>query len=196
MTTNDAGPKIAPTGYWLGDTAHSHHDCCQPLALWIARLFIRRAQQNTPVYDFGCGMGAYLRVLSGWGFTKVMGFEGEPPLGHREDVRKQDLTKRFDVPERGNVICLEVAEHIPAEFESMLVDNIDRACSGTLCLSWAIRGQVGDGHVNCRDNSEVRAIFEARGFRYNEAESNGGRATPDPDWCAHFTKTFMVFDRG
>jgi hypothetical protein len=57
-----------------------------------------------------------------------------------------------------------------------------------------VRGQGGDGHVNCRDNEEVVELLRARGFRYLLRPSAQARAViTDLPW---FRNTILVFARG
>ena len=191
----EPGPVILPTGYWAGETAHLHHTCSLPLAAWIADHL--RGQEDVPVYDFGCGTGAYMKALRGRGFRRVTGFEGEVPAHAACDgIAPQDLTRPFHAGPPGHVICLEVAEHVPAAFEDVLLENVANACAGSLILSWAVRGQGGDGHVHCLDNHEAVERIVRRGFQLLEAETKSARlaakASLDMPW---FTGTLLVFSR-
>ena len=85
-------------------------------------------------------------------------------------------------------------EHVPPELEPIVLDNIARACAGNLIASWAVRGQGGDGHANCRDNPDAIARIEARGFRYLPEPSESAR-TMDHGECFHFRQTVLVFER-
>ena len=185
-----SGPTIAPTGFWRAEGVRKHHMTSQPLAEWIAVYL--RGQEATPVYDFGCGIGAYLALLRSRGFVNTTGFEGDPPHDGQHAAVQHDLTEPFTVPIPGNVLCLEVGEHVPATYEDVLLDTITRAVRGTLILSWAVRGQGGDGHVNCLDNVEVIGRVCSRGLRYLAGRSVGARACADLPW---FKNTLMVFER-
>ena len=63
------------------------------------------------------------------------------------------------------VLSLEVLEHIPAQYEPIVLDNIDRAAGHGVVLSWAIIGQGGFHHVNNRPLSYVQETMSNRGFR-------------------------------
>jgi SAM-dependent methyltransferase len=162
--------KIANTGFWDGKDAHLHHTYSKPLVNWIIEYL--KEDKNKTLYDFGCGIGQYLQQLKIAGFTKLTGFEGDPPQ-HKvfDNIIKQDLTEQFTVSEKGNCIFLEVAEHIPAQFEEIVLNNVINACNGKLIMSWAIRGQTGHGHVNCLDNYEVIDRFTNLGMIYLEEET-------------------------
>ena len=191
-TRMSSAPTIAPTGYWAGNTAHLHHMWSPPLAAWIAEHL--HGQEYMPLYDLGCGLGSYMAALRDRGFREVTGFEGEVPAHAAcDNIVTQDLTLPFRVGAPGNVICLEVAEHVPAEFEDVLLDNVANACARSLVLSWAVRGQGGDGHVNCRNNDEATERICRRGFTLLEAETRAARGViTDLPW---FRDTLLVFAR-
>lgn len=186
--------KITNTGYWTSDNAEQHHVNSQPLSDWLCNFF--KGSESTPIYDFGCGMGFYASNLRKSGF-KVTGYEGDPPQKRfLADCVKQDLTQPFTVPEQGNVVFLEVAEHIPAQFEKAALDNVLAAVKDKhkLVLSWAVRGQAGFGHVNCLDNDEVITKIEGRGFKYLKEVSEEARKI-DLDTAPWFRHTIMVFEK-
>jgi len=98
------------------------------------------------------------------------------------------LCKMFDV-----VLSLEVGEHIPAEFEQQFIDNICKHAKKHLAISWAIEGQGGSGHVNCKNNNYIISKVEDRGFKFNFNDSEKIRkAATNASW---FGYTIMVFDR-
>ena len=91
------------------------------------------------------------------------------------------------------MLSLEVGEHIPAEFEDQFIDNITKHVKKTLIISWAIEGQGGSGHVNCRNNDYIIGQVTERGFKYNEKASNELRkAATNAFW---FSYTLLVFDK-
>ncbi|XP_022255992.1 uncharacterized protein LOC111088934 isoform X1 [Limulus polyphemus] len=130
---------------------------------------------------------------------KVLTWTGFDGAGNIEAVIKDrfikflDLSEEQHLPEKYNwVMSLEVGEHIPAVFEDTFLDNVVRhACNGVI-LSWAIPGQEGHYHVNCRDNNYIKAKMAKRGFINDLAmETWIRRATHFP----HFKNTLMVFNR-
>jgi tryptophanyl-tRNA synthetase len=163
-----------------------------PLANWIADYLA--ADKRKVVYDFGCGTGAYLRHLAQNGFPNLCGFEGGVPSNSVFDgIFQADLTKPMSIATPGNCLFLEVAEHIPAQYEDIVLDNVTRACSGHFIASWGVPGQLGDGHVNCRSNLDAIDRFAKRGLRFNEKASLSARnVITDLPW---FKNTLLVFDR-
>lgn len=184
--------EISETGFWNAETAHIHHVHSPELAQAIS-VFLK--EKDKRVYDLGCGLGLYLKHLEEQGFTNLVGFEGDPPKQRVFDnIWKRDLTKPIDEHlVTGNVIMLEVGEHIPKQYEETLMDNVCMLCRGYLVLSWAIPGQPGFGHVNCKTNEEVIEMFQQKGFRYDDWSSQWLRSfiKDNTPW---FKNTLMVFN--
>jgi hypothetical protein len=150
---------------------------------------------SIPVHDFGCGVGFYSEFLKKRGFT-VLSYEGTPgieDIGLTKNIAQIDLTKSIDIVFTGQVISLEVGEHIPPIFEDIYIQNITKVCDKKLILSWGIPGQGGFGHVNCQSNEYIIKKIEAKGFRYNKGESLYLRDHASN--CSWFENTLMVFDR-
>ena len=152
---------------------------------------------NEPVLDLGCGAGFYLDDLSRKGY-QCRGVEGTPSIQEIAlfgDIVEADLSLplALDWP-RSSVICLEVAEHLHQEFEAILIDSIDRYCAQWLVISWAIPGQSGYGHYNCRPNSYVHRLFEDRGFALQGGPTFALREAAEHH-VRYFRNTLLVFRR-
>ena len=105
------------------------------------------------VVDVGCGLGTWLAVLAEHGVSDLVGVDGDHvdrtmleipqerfvPHDLREPLR---LDRTFDL-----VLCLEVAEHLPAECAETFVASLTRL-GPVIAFSAAIPGQGGKGHVN------------------------------------------------
>ena len=197
--------KISSTGFWDSKEAHMNHGYSIPLVKWISEYL--KEDKNKQLYDFGCGIGHYLQQFEQLGFTKLIGFEGDPPV-HKvfSNIKQQDLTKQFSVEEKGNCIFLEVAEHIPANLEDVTLNNVVDACNGKLITSWAVRGQGGHGHINCLDNHEAIERFTRRGMKYLKEDTESARSVIDGTKCdwqpgvlgaelPWFKNTLFVFEK-
>jgi SAM-dependent methyltransferase len=186
--------EIAKTGYWNGETAHLHHVHSQELSNWICEFLKDHKTKN--LFDFGCGLGNYLKDLQYAGFQYLTGFEADPAVQKVfNNIVKQDLTIPFNLkPNKGNVISLEVGEHIPAEYMNIYLDNICNNCNNYLITSWAIRGQAGFGHVNCLDNHEIIPLIESRDFKLMEKETEEIRNInlSEAPW---FKNTLLIFKK-
>ena len=189
--------EIHKNGFWSAETAHLHHVHSPKLAQWLIQWVKSKVDGdlNTPIYDFGAGLGDYLKAFQEAGFTTLLGYEGEPPTKKSfPHIRQQDLTKPFEVNPKGVCIFLEVAEHIPTKQCEIAVQNVINACDKYLIVSWAIRGQAGFGHVNCLNNDEVITKIQSKGFKYLKEDSSAARANVD-DFSPWFKNTIMIFEK-
>ena len=91
-----------------------------------------------------------------------------------------------------NIISVEVAEHIPKEYEEIYVDNLIRHTEYYLITSWAVKGQGGDGHVNEQDEDYVLNLYKEKGMVYNKEVSEALRNVATLGW---FKKTIFVFEK-
>lgn len=181
---------IAANGAWQGNSAEGYHMHDVPFSAALVDFFASRGASS--IVDFGCGLGMYVRDLRTAGF-RAGGFDGNPSTVEITEGRcnQIDLTRDLDFGNRWHwAMSLEVAEHIPPEFESTFLNNIDRhACAG-IVLSWG--NQAGEGHVNVRTRSEVETIFAQRGFRCDHAAGEVLREAARLPWLRN---TVMVFER-
>jgi len=108
-------------------------------------------------------------------------------------VKFLDLTlPQYWLPRYDWVLSTEVLEHIPAEFENIALDNIDRAAGHGIVLSWATIGQPGFYHVNNRSPAYVEQIMLDRGFTADVKCSLSLRKKAK---IKHLKKNLMVFVR-
>ncbi|KAH9489548.1 hypothetical protein Btru_038386 [Bulinus truncatus] len=83
-------------------------------------------------------------------------------------VKFLDLTApQFGLPIFDWAISLEVAEHIPAKYEDIYLDNLVRHAREGIILSWAVPGQGGLSHVNNKALTDVIQVMSKRGFNIN-----------------------------
>jgi hypothetical protein len=172
------------TGYWNKDEAAGNHDFSEALAQWIG-WYLPKEQK---IIDFGCGNGKYVSYLKDHDITGIEG-DGSTVTETKKFI-EQDLTKPFKI-ECVNAICLEVGEHIPAEFEQRLIDNLTNA-KNKIILSWATPGQAGYYHVNCQSNEWVIKQMKQRGFHYLKEDSELARDIVE-DRFKYFKNTIMIF---
>jgi len=168
---------------WTLEEAKLLHVHSPGLAQWL----VDSLDKKSFVYDLGCGKGTYLDKLDKSGF-RSQGFEGTTDVNEISDcapalIEQFDITKKINVLECGHVVCLEVLEHIEPEKEWLVLQNIKNLCDATLVLSWAVEGQNGHGHINCRNADYVVPRIEKLGFKIdflatmsarNAAVSNNG----------------------
>ena len=162
---------IHPSGWWESNDDVPHL-LVPSICNWIINFF--KNDKDQPLHDFGCGLGHYLAKIADAGYTNLIGYEGKIAKNSIfTNIIEQNIAFPFDIPNKGNVICLEVGEHIPAEFMGNLLTNLATACAPGkhLVLSWAVRGQDYPGHVNMLDNHEVIPCVQAKGFEYMVRET-------------------------
>lgn len=186
-----------PTGIWSQDEADTGHVFDYNLAMWFAdHLFT----EEVPLFDMGCGPATYLKYFHDRRFKDLTGVEGtslrQSQFGN---VVIQDLTQPFDLKKRGNVMCIEVAEHIPEAYTKVFLDNLVRHMDNIvvnaryMVLSWGIPGQAGLGHVNCKHNIWVIDHMESNyNLHLNTELSLEARAMVSDH--AHWLRdTLMIF---
>ena len=151
------------------------------------------------VLDLGAGVGTYGRALrsfappmpppssprlnapqrdeaEAWWQEQVrwIGYDG---AGNVEEVsgglvRFADLTMPLALPRAEWVMALEVAEHVPHEYEATVLQNLHAHNCRGIIISWAILGQPGQGHVNNHGNDYVIKTFEALGYKHHSFASH------------------------
>lgn len=181
-------------GMFTQDETDEQYSFSYPLARFIGKYF----PKDKPVIDLGCGRGSYLSYLEDVGFKYLSGVEGIHQ--HKEftgKIENKDLTQEIDLGYQGNVICLEVGEHIPEKHLGVFYDNICRhvAHGCKIVLSHAIRLQGGLGHVSCKDNMWVQREMEKRGFELLIDDSIAARNVIESKNCHWFQNSLIIFKK-
>lgn len=184
-------------GCWHTGTLSGH--CFDPtLAQSIVKVLKHTDVRD--IADFGCGPGWYTWFLRRCGYD-VNGYDGNPNVETMSAkmfndgfyCQQADLTEELETDTPFDmVLCLEVGEHIPAEYEDTLIGNIVRNAGRYVLLSWAVPSQKGDGHVNSHTNKYVIEKMRAHGFTFNSIVSSYLRANASLWW---FRETLMFFQR-
>lgn len=197
------GLAVSPTGGWClrgapnaltmpnGIAIPQQHLPADPgLAQFLGRFF-----DGKRVLDMGAGVGQY----EAWwknANVNVSAVALDGALNVEEWTNGAVLWADFTQPLYVHqspfdwVMCLEVGEHIPKAFQSMLLRNIDQHNRCGVVLSWAIPGQGGHSHINLLPNSEVIQEMSSRGYVYDNVTSMIGRQAAEYWW---FKNTLMVF---
>lgn len=181
------------TGVWNQEEADKGHLFSYRLAQWIGS----KLNKYKPLYDFGCGKGAYCRYFEDIGFNYVVGIEGESLKDfEHHGILVLDLSKPLDFNKKGSVISIEVGEHIPAEFEQIFIKSVvDNTLPDHLSIiSWAHEGQQGDGHVNCKPDWWVIENFEKHGFIFLPELTIEARSIPEGH-VAYLKENLFVFKK-
>jgi glycosyltransferase involved in cell wall biosynthesis len=127
------------------------------------------------VLDVGAGPGVFVKRLREFG-VDARGIDGSIHALTKadEDVREHlsvaditDISSPLTVNPVELVVCMEVAEHVPAELADVLVQNLCDACAvdGAIAFTAAPPGQSGHDHINCQPLYYYWVDkFRARGF--------------------------------
>jgi len=184
---------IDKTGFWKKEWAINHHVHSDKLSKWICNFLTDYKDEIT--YDFGCGMGYYLNDLYNNNHKNLIGVEVDPPKSdYPFTIESKNLTEPFILGEKGNVLSLEVGEHIPKEFQDIYLENLINHCKKYLIISWALKGQGGYGHVNELNNDEIIPIIENKGFRYLKEESLDARKDIEDNYW-YFRNSILIFEK-
>ena len=136
--------------------------------------------------SFGDGPGVYKSYLEKQGLVKSYdAFDGAPFAEERtnKSVSFLDLTVPiYHLSQYDWVVSIEVAEHIPPQFESIYLDNLVRHAKEGVILSWARPGQLGLSHVNNRPIEYVKQQMRLRGLFYDGAFTSRLRRSTFAHW--------------
>ncbi len=179
------------SGAWDGDIVNKHyHDnnLCQSLI----NIFKQNNIKN--VLDLGCGIGKYSKAFIDNNIVCNC-YDGHPDtnlltnnLCDTIDLSKPiSLKKTYDC-----VLSLEVGEHIPQIYENNFINNIVNHSHNLIIISWAVPGQPGDGHVNCKTNDYIIDRIEKYNFYFNETMTQTLRGHSSLWW---FKNTIMFFQK-
>ena len=127
------------------------------------------------VGSFGDGPGAYKRDIEKLDEVKLYdAYDGAPFCEETSEGRVKflDLTvPHFGLPFYDWIISLEVAEHIPENFEHIYLDNLARHSREGIVMSWAGPTQGGLAHINNRPLEYAINVIEQRGFQHDAKAS-------------------------
>jgi cyclopropane fatty-acyl-phospholipid synthase-like methyltransferase len=182
---------ISSNGYWESNTDIGHvHD--QPLCESIYK-FLKLNEINN-ILDLGCGTAKYAKYFISNNII-CEAYDGNPNTEKiSEGIGKVlDLSKPVQFQSLYDcVMSLEVGEHIPEQFEEIFLDNVCNNTNKWIILSWAIIGQQGNGHVNCKNNHYIIEKLKNKNFKYMPEISQVFRNESTAPW---FKNTIMVFQK-
>ena len=151
--------------------------------------------RSKSVASFGDGPGFYREYMLKLGQVKCYdAFDGAPYVKEttNDEVKFLDLSVPiYHLDKYDWVISLEVAEHIPAEFEHIFIDNLVRHAKEGIILSWAKLGQGGHSHINNRDFSYVKEQMELRNLRHDPNLSGLLKNASSLSWLRENINVFL-----
>ena len=184
--------SISDTGFWVDVDFKKEH--CYDEKLSHSICMFLKDKKLYKIYDFGCGPGEYVKKMRANGIEST-GYDGNPITSSIPYCNVADLTDpKFILPPVDCVMCLEVGEHIPKQYESILIQTLDKhvLLGGYLILSWAVPGQGGFGHVNCQPNEYIRNKIIELGYKPLYNVENTFRQNASLSW---FKNTILVFQK-
>jgi hypothetical protein len=150
--------------------------------------------RNVEVVEFGAGSGRYASALRNK-TARYEAFDGAPNVAERTFglVKYLDLTTpKKDIRRSDWVMCLEVIEHIPAQFEERVITFLKRTAKFGIIVSWARPLQKKQAHVNTRSILHVLSTFEGSDFEVDVALTLCLREVSTFTW---FQRNIVVFKR-
>ena len=182
--------SINSHGFWEGTEVSSQH--YNDISLGVALTEFFNNEKATSVVDLGCGMGYYVKIFKENNIN-ASGFDGNPNTPELTNgmCNILDLSNpiKFDKPYNW-VMSLEVGEHLPKKYEDIFISNLHMNNESGIVLSWAVKGQPGDGHVNCQNNDYIKNKICSLGYTNDSDAENILRSKSSLWW---FKNTIMVF---
>ena len=146
------------------------------------------------VASLGDGPGFYKDLLLEYGeVLSYDAFDGAPYVESttNNNVNFLDLSVPiYHLQKYDWVISLEVAEHIPKEFEAVYLDNLVRHSIEGVILSWAKIGQGGHSHINNQDFPYINSVMEQRNYYCDHEQSEKFKKGSSFDWFKSNTNVF------
>jgi SAM-dependent methyltransferase len=150
------------------------------------------------VVDIGCGVGSWLRVAKELGAHTVLGVDGayvprEALMIEAACFLAADLGSLPAIGQRFDLaLCLEAAEHLPAERAEQLAETLV-GFADVVLFSAAIPYQGGHGHVNENWPGYWADKFAAHGYLvYDELRR---QIWSDAEVCWWYRQNLLVFVR-
>jgi len=146
-----SGPKVGDAGRWIIQPNYAYV-IDRGLASALAMIFSRKS-----VLELGAGQGCYTKALYETralkNITAIEGAENIEELSGGA-IKQADLSKPFETDVVDWVLCTEVGEHVPKEFETVLISNIVKHAREGVVLTWAWKNG-GAGHVNMKEPWQI-----------------------------------------
>lgn len=168
------------------------------LAEYLSHFFLDKS-----VVDLGAGVGRYGQYLLDSGRVKEWhGYDGalnvnavsEGPVKFM-DLTQPDAGDERPCPKSDWVVSLEVAEHIPVQYESAYLRNIRCHATEGAIVSWAKPGQGGNHHVNEKSEEDAVREMSKWGFQPDWDQTYKLRESATFDWFKSTPIVYVVVNR-
>jgi len=150
----------------VGGTRWTRDD---PMLFRMATALLREGDH---IADVGAGPGFYSEWLNGTGIFSAIPFDGSPEIERmtRGRVRRLDVTKPLVQRLRGKfnwVLSLEFIEHVPPNYERVILENLAALCTVGAVISWSPDHQTN--HVNAQPFAYVIKALQRVGLELDQA---------------------------
>ncbi len=195
----DNGRKVSATGGYCYKASRpteegGTHLTDEPLAAALADLF-----SNQAVAGFGDGPGMYKTVIERTGKVQTYdAFDGAPYVEEvtNGSVWFLDLSApQYGLKAYDWILCIEVAEHIPQQYEAIFLSNLVRHARRGIVLSWAGPHQGGLAHVNGRAIEYVADKMRDLGFTHEPEATQLLRGASTYNHLRRNINVFVRLDR-
>ena len=168
FTRSEALLDIGETGRWKG--TNFFHTIDARFGNTLVTLL--KENKISSMTDLGCGTGGYIKMITDAGIF-AHGFDGNPKTEELDVsgglcVGPVDITNERTWNMTDAAMSIEVAEHIPAQFEDTFLKNLVGSARELVILSWGFPGQPGEGHVNGKTAEAVEQKMKERGWEKND----------------------------
>jgi SAM-dependent methyltransferase len=154
---------VSVTGGWNIDENTSYH-LDEKLSLGLLSFIGQDSFLN-----IGAGKGHYEKFLKENGYHgHHYSLDAAPNVEQLTNgaVHYGDASTPFHLPKFDWVISIEVAEHVPPQYEDQLMLNFVNHARKGVIISWATPGQNGIGHFNEKTKADVKKLFQAHSFHF------------------------------
>ena len=164
----------------------------------VIDLVVKALGRIESVIDVGCASGGWLREFADRG-AEILGIDGEYARSSlvipESAFVAHDLSRPLPTqPSRYKLaVCLEVAEHLPADRGPALVSEL-ASLSDSVLFSAAIPGQTGEHHVNLRWQSYWMGLFQAQGYGAIDCVRPAVWTNPNVPWW--YAQNALLYVRG
>jgi methyltransferase family protein len=170
--------------------------CSLASAREIVPLLLELIPNINSVIDIGCGDGTWLSVFTQFGVKETVGVDGAYVAPDELQFPASgfichDLATRFHSERRYDlVLCLEVAEHLPAQSAADLVEGLTML-GDMVVFSAAVPGQEGTEHVNPQFPEYWAKLFGQHHFA--PVDCIRRRVWNNPNVCYWYAQNTIVY---